>query len=88
MLFESFPHIKCPSCSEVSSLRKSRPKNTKERLYRATRLVEYYRCRKCGWRGWKINWSLSSKAIHKIVIYVLLALLSAFIVYNLLKLIA
>ena len=88
MLFEKFPNFKCPSCAETGSLRKSRPRNTKEKLFRTIKFIEFYRCKKCGWRGWKINLSFGSKVIHKFVLYILLALISAVIVYNLLKLIA
>jgi uncharacterized protein with PIN domain len=79
--------IKCPSCKGVSTLRNSRARNIKEKAIRSITWFELYRCKKCGWRGWKANITLEQRAIKKIIIYTLLMIISAFVVYNLLKLV-
>ena len=79
--------IKCPKCSEESSLRISRPRNSKERILTFISFAKIYRCKKCGWREWKINLSADAKNIKKIFIYILLMLIAAFVVYRILKLV-
>ncbi|MCC7093579.1 MAG: hypothetical protein HND39_13625 [Ignavibacteriota bacterium] len=49
---------------------------------------ELYRCKKCGWRGWKANFILNKSMIRRIIFYFILMIIAAIIVYNLLKLIA
>jgi len=77
----------CPSCKSESTLRNSRARNTKERIIKAITWFELYKCKKCGWRGWKVNIILEQRAIKKIIFYTLLMIIAAFIVYNLLKLV-
>ncbi|MBE0572573.1 MAG: hypothetical protein IH618_13605 [Ignavibacteriaceae bacterium] len=77
----------CPSCKSESTLRNSRARNTKERIIKAITWFELYRCKKCGWRGWRTNIVLEQRAIKKIIIYTLLMIIAAFVVYNLLKLV-
>lgn len=78
---------KCPSCKSESTLRNSHARNTKERIIKVITWFELYRCKKCGWRGWRTNIVLEQRAIKKIIIYTLLMMIAAFIVYNLLKLV-
>ncbi|MDZ7623176.1 MAG: hypothetical protein U5J96_01835 [Ignavibacteriaceae bacterium] len=79
--------IKCPSCKSASTLRNSRARNIKEKAIRSITWFELYKCKKCGWRGWKANIVLEQKAIKKIIFYTLLMIIAAFVVYNLLKLV-
>lgn len=78
---------RCPSCKNENSLRISRPRNSKEKLIQILTFFRIYRCKKCSWRGLKINYSFEANVIKKMVIYLLLMLMAAFIVYNLLKLV-
>lgn len=78
---------KCPSCKSESTLRNSRARNTKERIIKTITWFELYRCKKCSWRGWRTNIVLEQRAIKKIIIYTLLMVIAAFVVYNLLKLV-
>ncbi len=78
--------FKCPSCASENTLRISKPRNSKEKLLHLTSFIKIYRCRKCGWRGWKINFSIDAKVIRKILIYFFLVIIAALVVYNLLKL--
>jgi transposase-like protein len=78
---------KCPSCKSNNTLRTSHPRNTKERILKTITWFQIFRCRKCGWRGWKLNLSIEKKVIKKIVVYILLVAIVALVVYNLLKLV-
>ena len=79
--------LTCPACSTESILRNSRPRNSKEKLIKFIPILEIYRCKKCGWRGWKINFKINVKIIKKLILYILLMILAAIIVYNILKLV-
>lgn len=79
--------FKCPSCSGVNTLRNSRPRNSKEKILLLVAFIKIYKCRKCGWRGWKINFNIDAKVIKKAAVYFLLVIIAAFVVYNLLKLV-
>lgn len=79
--------FKCPSCSEMSSLRISRARNSREKLILLIPFVEIYRCRKCGWRGWKFNLFLDQMYVKKSIVYIFLIIITAIIVYNLLKMV-
>lgn len=81
-------HIsKCPSCKSESTLRNSRARNMKEKIIREITWFDLYRCKKCGWRGWKANIILEQRVIKKLLLYGLLMIIAAFVVYNLLKLV-
>ncbi len=41
----------CPSCKEVGKLHLSRSRNKLEKILSATKLMHYYRCHNCNWRG-------------------------------------
>jgi transposase-like protein len=82
-----FGKSKCPSCKSENNLRISRPRSSWERTIQLLTFFRFYRCKKCGWRGLKLNFSLEATVIKKGVIYLLLMLVAAFIVFNLLKLV-
>ena len=87
MAFGKLGYSKCPSCKSESTLRNSRSRNTKEKIIKALRLFELYKCKKCGWRGWKANFVFEQRGIKKMLFYILLMALAAFVIYNLLKLV-
>ena len=80
-------HSKCPACSNENTLRNSHARTTKERIIKTLTWFELYKCKKCGWRGWKMNIYFEQRLIKKIILYVLLMIIAAFVVYNLLKLV-
>ncbi len=41
----------CPSCKEVGKLHLSRSRNIFEKILSSTKLLHYYRCHSCNWRG-------------------------------------
>jgi len=75
----------CPSCSQRNVLVNSRPRNSKERVIKTLTWFAPYRCKECGWRGFKSRISLSGKNLKNGLIYILLMLLTAFVVYQVLK---
>ena len=87
MAQKSLFSLKCPSCSSADTLRNSRPRSSKERFIRYVTFFEIYRCKKCGWRGWRMALLLDEGTLKKILFYLLLMVLAAFIVLNILKLV-
>ena len=87
MASKSLHFSKCPSCKSESTLRNSRARVTKEKIIKAITWFELYKCKKCGWRGWKANFVFDQRLIKKMLFYVLLMIIAAFVVYNLLKLV-
>jgi len=87
MATHNIHYSKCPSCKSESTLRNSRARNTKEKIIKAITWFELYKCKKCGWRSWKANFVFEQRVIKKILFYILLMVIAAFVVYNLLKLV-
>jgi hypothetical protein len=76
----------CPKCSSAGSLRRSRGRNVLEQAVKKSGFLNIYRCRECGWRGIKAHFSLRSISFKKILFYIFLMLVSAYIIkYLLLK---
>lgn len=81
-------YAKCPSCSSNDALRNSRPRNNRESLIKEVTWFELYRCKKCGWRGFKSSFNFNIRILKKIAMYLLLMGLAAFLVYQVLTRIA
>jgi len=88
MAFGNPLYSKCPSCSTKNSLRSSRPHNKKERIIKTFTLYQLFRCKKCGWRGYRPVLMISAKQVRKLLLYFLMMIAAAFIVYQILKRIA
>jgi uncharacterized protein with PIN domain len=52
----------CPECG--TSARRSRARDSKERLIRALSPFKAYRCHECGWRGWLGNTNIGLRKSH------------------------
>ncbi len=86
LLFKKNPiYDKCPSCASISSLRKSHSRTFWERIIKNSTPFGVYRCKKCGWRGYRIRFILTKKSLKNAFIYLILVLVSAFIVNQILK---
>ena len=85
MMIKTFQNSNCPSCSNANSLRNSRPRKNLEKLIKSVTWFDLYRCKNCGWRGYKSNLRLTAKTLKTFLIYLLLMLVSAFIVSQILK---
>ncbi len=70
----------CPSCGQKGVLRRSHPRNFREKLLHAIMPVGYYRCRKCGWRGKLFKYKLTKNSYRNLLFYLALALVSAGII--------
>lgn len=80
---------KCPQCGSLATLRRSRPKSIIETLIKSTSLFNYYRCRNCGWRGLKANFSFKKISIKNVILYlgliIFVAMLTRFIITRFIK---
>lgn len=76
---------RCPSCALPNTLRKSRPRKMRERLIKKLTFFAPYRCKKCGWRGFRTRIVLTIQSIKDGLLYILLIIFAAFIVYQILK---
>jgi len=70
---------KCPECGNIATLRRSRPKNFVETIIKSFLIYNYYRCRNCGWRGLRANFSLKKISLKNTIIYIGLMLFVAFL---------
>lgn len=70
---------KCPECGSVATLRRSRPKSFFESIVKSTAIFNYYRCRNCGWRGIRANFSLKKISWKNAIIYLGLMMIVAFL---------
>ena len=70
---------KCPSCKAMGTLHRSRSKNMFEQILRRTTFLKTYRCKECGWRGFKSTIILTKRSIRSIILYTLLILLTGYL---------
>jgi uncharacterized Zn finger protein len=80
-------YSKCPSCKSEGTLRNFRTRNTSEKIVKYVTWFDLYKCKQCGWRGWKAGFVLKKQSLIKLIINILLMIAAAFVVYNLLKLV-
>ncbi len=86
LLFKKNPiYEKCPSCTSISSLRKSHSRTILEKLFKYITPFGVYRCKKCGWRGYRTRFILTKKSVKNAFVYLLLVLIAAFIINQILK---
>ena len=71
---------KCPKCGKVGKLHRSRGRNWFEHALKKTGVWDVYRCRECGWRSYKSNFSLRKLSFKTLAIYLLLILITAIVV--------
>lgn len=85
-IFKKNPNYeKCPSCSAPGTLRKSRPRNEIEKIMKYLTPYGTYRCKKCGWRGYRSRFVLTTQSLKNGLLYLILIIFSAFIVLQILK---
>ena len=68
---------KCPECNSIGVLRRSRAHNYYENMIIKSCMVNIYRCRECGWRGIKSNFSLKKISPKVILLYLFFILFVA-----------
>ncbi len=86
LLFKKNPiYEKCPSCTSIGSLRKSRSRTFWEKIIKNTTPFNVYRCKKCSWRGHRTRFILTKKSVKNAFVYLILVLISAFIINQILN---
>ncbi len=76
---------KCPSCSSLNTLHRSRARSWKETFVKNTTFFRMYRCRQCGWRGYLSTFSITFYSLKILLYYMAIAAVVAFIVKEILK---
>ena len=71
---------KCPDCKKSGFLRKSRSRSIFESIVKKITFFKVYRCRQCGWRGYRSTLVFSFESFKTLVIYIAIALVCAFAV--------
>jgi len=85
-IFKKNPNYEsCPSCSAPGTLRRSRPRKLVEKIMKLMTPYCPYRCKKCGWRGYRSRIVLTTQSLKNVFLYLLLIIFSAFIVFQVLK---
>jgi len=70
----------CPDCNKFGSLKRSRSRNTFEKMVKYITPFTTFRCKECGWRGFKSNYIFKAASFKAIMLYIILLLGTAFIV--------
>ncbi|MFH1526191.1 MAG: hypothetical protein ABIG69_05990 [Bacteroidota bacterium] len=71
---------KCPECKSVAMLRRSHSRSAWEQILKRSKMGNIYRCRQCGWRGFKFGFSLRGLSFKTFFIYAALILATAVVV--------
>ncbi len=79
-LYKDSVFDKCPECKTVGTLRRSRGRNFFENMIKNSGFLNYYRCRECGWRGLRSNFSLKKLSWKMVFYYIIMIILTAYIV--------
>ncbi len=77
----------CPACNELNALKKSHSRSAAEKFINRTGIYHTFRCKNCGWRGYRMTLTMRNNSFKMFSIYILLLILSIFITYHLLKLV-
>ena len=75
----------CPDCHELGLLKRSRSRNFFETVVKYFTPLHIYRCKKCGWRGYRIGYVFKLSSVKAVFYYIILVGLTYLIVSFLLK---
>lgn len=67
---------KCPQCKSVGTLHRSRTRNMYEQIIRRMTIFKTYRCKECGWRGFRSTVTLTKKSLRQLFIYLSIIVLT------------
>ena len=70
----------CPSCKKVGTLHRSRSKTMTEQIMRKVSFFRIYRCKECGWRGFRSTLVITRKSLRNVFMYFLLVCVTAYVV--------
>ena len=76
---------KCSNCGQFYKLRHSHSRNLKEKLILQLTFLKLYRCKNCGWHGYKSTFILTKQSFGYFIFYIFIAILSGFVVFVVLK---
>jgi len=71
---------KCPDCQTSGSLRNSRSRNFLEAVIKRVTFFKIYRCRKCGWRGYRSSLVFTFGSFKILLLYLVIAVICGFVV--------
>ncbi|MCU7495558.1 MAG: hypothetical protein HF314_13420 [Ignavibacteria bacterium] len=76
---------RCPECHKTGVLHRSRARNFGEEIIKKLTFWGMYRCKSCGWRGYRSRLFISSRSFVNLFYYGVIILAAAFIVWSVLK---
>lgn len=86
ILYRTDPRVhSCPDCNKPGTLKKSRSRNILEKIIKIISPLSTFRCKECGWRGYKSAYLFTSKSLQAIFIYLILFLVTSYLVSFILK---
>jgi hypothetical protein len=86
IFFKTYPETsRCPSCSKIGKIRRSRSRNIFETAIKVSRLWGLYKCRECGWRGILSKYTFNYYSIITFVFYSALIFIVAYVITKILK---
>jgi predicted RNA-binding Zn-ribbon protein involved in translation (DUF1610 family) len=71
---------KCPSCSATGTIYRSHSRNLREKLVKRISFLKLYRCKQCGWRGYRSTAAVTVKSLQTLLIYIGVAIIIALVV--------
>ncbi|MCK9279048.1 MAG: hypothetical protein M0P71_00250 [Melioribacteraceae bacterium] len=71
---------KCPGCNEIGTLHRSRARSMKEQIIKKLTFFSLFRCRTCGWRGFRSTFSFTQQSVKSIILYLAMILATALII--------
>lgn len=75
---------KCPECGNIT-LHRSRSRNMFEKFLKKFTFVKVYRCKSCGWRGYRSTFVITMNSFKDILVYIVLLGITAFLVLFVIK---
>lgn len=60
----------CPSCHSNGTVYRSHSRNRREKLIKKITFLKTYRCKKCGWRGFRSTATVSIKSVQTLLFYI------------------
>lgn len=64
---------KCPSCNKLGTLHRSKSRNTWERIVKNFTFFKIYRCKECGWRGYRSTLTITWASVKLLAFYIAVA---------------
>ncbi|KUO59079.1 hypothetical protein APF79_10670 [bacterium BRH_c32] len=71
---------RCPECNEVGTLHRSRARSMKEQVIKKITFFKLFRCKTCGWRGFKSTFSFTQQSVKTIILYASIIIATALII--------